>query len=308
MVLGAMSVPMNVPDFAVRAAYDSRYFERNIEYVQVKFGDFESGDPTDEQLREFYAKNPKTNPETRTVSYVLVPAEMDKPDSYDAGFDTSQKLEDAIISGESMSEAANKVRAKFVSLPEFAKDKRPIDPLLTDSIVSKIFSIEQGMESEIIETKQGFAIIRVENIKPAHTAEFDEIKNSLVAGWKKDEQKKKAYLRANELLIAANQGGEMKGAKAATVSRANGAPTDVLVAAFGQSVGSNAIAPGADAFYVLAVKGEIAPKPDAAKMAGLRKELQNMGTREVIDDYNSFLIREYPVKINNKAFEKLFAK
>jgi hypothetical protein len=309
MVLGAMSVPVAVPDFAVTAAYNSRYATRQIDYNEIKFNQFAAGNPTDDQLREFYAKNPKTNPETRAVSYVLVTAAMDKPDSYDAGYDRAQKLEDAIISGESMSAAATKNKAKFVALSAFAKASRPVDPLLTDAMVNKIFAMEQGMESEVIETKQGFAIIRVEKINPTHTAEFAAVKNSLVVNWKKEEQKKKAYLAANESLIALNKNGGFQGARRdVAVSRANGAPVDVLVAAFKQEIGANAIVPGPDAFYVVSVKKEVAPKADAAKMTALRKELQNMTAREVMDDYNSFLMREYPVKINRKVFEKLFAK
>ncbi|MDR0726901.1 MAG: SurA N-terminal domain-containing protein [Rickettsiales bacterium] len=306
-VLGAMSVPMHVPDFAVAAAFNSRYATRQIDYKEIKFSQFNAGNPTDDQLREFYAKNPKTNPETRSVSYVLVTASMDKPDSYDAGFDKAQKLEDAIISGESMSAAASKNKAKFVSLAAFSKDKRPTDPLLTDVMVNKIFSMEQGMESEVIETKQGFVIIRVEKINPMHTAEFATVKDSYVKGWKTEEMKKQAYLAANESLIALNKNGDFKDAKRdVNVTRASGAPTDVLVAAFRQEIGSNAIVPGLDAFYVVSVKKEIAPKADAAKMAALRKELQNLTTRAIMEDYNSFLIREYPVKINTKNFEKFF--
>lgn len=308
MVLGAMSVPMNVPEFAVRAAYNARYSERKIDYTEIKYSDFKVGAPTDDQLREFYAKNPKTNPETRAVSYVLVAASMDKPDSYDAGFDRVQKLEDAIISGESMSVAANKNKAKFVSLSAFAKDKAPVNPILTAAIVNKIFAMEQGMESEVIETKEGFLIIRVEKINPAHTAEFDKVKKSLVDAWKKEEQKKKAYLVANEQLIELNKNGDFKDSKSATVSRASGAPTDVLVAAFRQNIGENALVPGTNAFYIVSVKQEIEPKMDKAKMAPLRKELQNMSNRNVMEDYNSFLMREYPVKINKKAFDKLFSK
>ena len=63
-----------------------------------------------------------------------------------------------------------------------------------------------------------------------------------------------------------------------------------------------------DAFYVLHVAKEIEPKPDSKKMDELRKELQNMSSREITDDYNSFLIREYPVKVNEKVFNRFFNK
>lgn len=306
MVLGSMSVPVKVSNFEALAAYNSRYGERLIEYTQVKFSDFKVGVPNDESLREFYKKNPKMIPETRVVSYIMIPAKMDQPDSYDAGYTRAQKMEDAIISGETLSAAAKSVKAKFVTLQAFSKNKRPIDQLLTDSVVEKLFSMDQGLESEITETKQGFVIFRVEKINPEYAADFKSVKDSLISAWKTEEQKKQAYLRANNLLMDLNKTKILKDKKTATVSRANGAPTDVLVAAFGQPLGNNSIVPGQNSFYVLSIKKEISPKVDNTKMAALKKELQSMKQREIMEDYNSFLMREYRVKVNQKVVKRLF--
>ena len=43
-------------------------------------------------------------------------------------------------------------------------------------------------------------------------------------------------------------------------------------------------------------------------MDDLRQELQNMSATGLQEDYNSFLIREYPVEINEKVYNRLFAK
>jgi len=307
-VLGALSVPMKVPEFAARAAYNARYAEREIDYATVKYSDFNVGNPTDEDLRTFYAQNPHVVPEQRTVSYVLIPADMSKPDSYDAAYAQAQRVEDDIISGESMSVAAKNNKAKFVSLKPFAAANRPVDAVLTDAMVAKIYDMDEGVESELMETKQGFVIMRVEKIAPAHNAEFESVKKDLVADWRRAQQKKQAYVRANELLVDLNQNGKLAGKKTATVSRTSGAPTDVLVAAFASPMDANSIVPGADAFYVMHVAREIAPKMDTKKMANLRNELQNMSSRAIMDDYNGFLMRQYPVKINNKVYDKFFAK
>ena len=307
MVLGAMSVPVPVPEFAVRAAYDARYGQRKIEYVTVKYSDFAVESPSDEQLAQYYEQNPQIVPETRVVSYVIVPAEMAQPDKYDAGYAIAVKLEDDIIAGETMQDAAKTHGAKYVSLGEFGRDNRPVDKLLTDSMVAKIFDMEAGLESEMIETKDGFVFVRVDKINPSHRAEFDSVKKSLVADWKQAEQKKQAYVRANEILVDVNDGGVMKNATSETVSRTSGAPTDVLVAAFQGDAGDNKIVSGADAFYVLSVKDVIAPKLDTKKMADLRKEVQNMSLKAVQEDYNSFLMRQYPMEINERVYNRLFA-
>ena len=304
MVLGAMSAPIKVPAFATTAMYNARNAEREIDYATVKFDDFKVGTPSDEELRNFYAQNPQTVAETRTASYVLVPADMSKPDAYSDAYDIAIKVEDAIIGGDTLADAATKNKAKFVSLKPFTVGTRPADDVLTDAMVSKLLSMDQGTESEMIETKSGFVIMRVDQITPAHTAEFESVKQDLVADWTRDAKRKQAYVRANEILVDLNNNGNMANKKSATVSRTSGAPEDLLVAAFKSSIGTNSIVESKDAFYVMAVKSDAKPVADAKKTESLNAELQKMSEKQITDDYNSFLIREYPVRINEKVYRR----
>ncbi len=306
-VLGALSLPIDVPDFSVQAAYDARYSQRQIDYTTVDFDDFKIGAPTDEQLRTFYAQNPHVIPEQRTVSYVLIPADMDKPDSYDDAYDNAILVEDDIIAGDAMSAAASRHNAKYVSLGTFDAGNRPVDEILTDNMMKRIFDMEEGLESELIETKRGFVIVRVDKIIPSHNAEFEDIKKNLVNDWKRAEQRKQAYVRANELLVDLNKEGNLEGKKTVTVTRTSGAPIDVLNAAFNSEIGNNSIVNGQNSFYVLHIEKEIAATPDDKKMADIRKELEKNAAQEIIDDYNAFLIREYPIKVNEKVYNRFFA-
>ena len=190
----------------------------------------------------------------------------------------------------------------------FGRDNRPVDKVLTDSMVAKIFDMDEGLESEMIETKDGFLFVRVDKVNPSHTADFEAVKKSLIADWKKAEQKKQAYVRANELLVELNDGGRLANAKVATVSRALGAPVEVLVPAFRNNVGQNSIEEGADAFYVLKVNKAIAPVVDTKKMADLREEVQNMSNLGVAADYDAFLKREYPIEINEKVYDRFLGQ
>ncbi|MCM1295705.1 MAG: SurA N-terminal domain-containing protein [Muribaculaceae bacterium] len=308
MVLGAMSAPLKVPNFATTAAYNARHAQRAIEYTTVKFADFNVTEPTDDQLRSFYAQNPQVVPESRNVSYVLVPAKMDQPDSYDAAFTIAQKVEDDIIGGESLANAAAHHNAKYVSFNDLTATSAPKDDVLNAAMISRLFHIDEGTESELIETKQGFVIARVDGVIPEHNAEFDSVKSKLASGWKNAEQKKQAYIRANEILVDVNGGADMTGLKSATVSRASGAPVAVLNAAFNGVLGTNSIVEDTDAFYVLHVGTETMPTVDTAKMSGMQTELQNMSSTYVTDDYNAFLKRQYPVTVNEKVFNRFFAK
>ena len=309
MVLGAVSEPVAVPEFAVLAAYNARYGKRDIEYTTVKYSDFDVAEPNDKQLQEFYKQNPQTVPETRSVSYVFVETDMSQPDKYDEGYATAVKIEDDIIAGDAMADAAKKHNAKFVKLKSFSRDKRPVDKLLTDAMIDKIFDMDAGLESEMIETKDGFLFVRVDVIDSAHTASFASVKKSLINDWKKAEQKKQAYVRANEMLLALNnKGGKLADKKSVTVSRVDGAPAELLVSVFRNKVGQNSIENGTDAFYVLRVKSATAPKVDKEKMDSLRKELEHLSVTGLQEDYNSFLMREYPVKINDKVYNRVFGK
>ena len=50
------------------------------------------------------------------------------------------------------------------------------------------------------------------------------------------------------------------------------------------------------------------PAQDKAKKEALRKELEKMSVHFVQDDYTRFLKQEYPVKINERNYEKFIAK
>ena len=308
MALGAVNVAVPVPDFAVDAAYNARYAKRGVKYSALNFADYKVGEPSEEQLKTYYASHPTIVPETRSVSYVFIAADNSKPDEYDAGYKKMQGIEDMIISGDSMKDAAEKGNAKYETVAKIVRGKKVADKVLTDDLVAKLFAMESGTESELIELKDGFVILRVDEVVAEHNAEFNAVKSSLIAGWKKAEQRKQAYAAANEKLIALNHGESVKNMKDANVTRTEGAPLVVLNSAFAGKTGDNTIAEDSDAFYVVSVGKTTMPAPDKAKKDSLRKEMEKMSTHFVQDDYTRFLKQEYPVKIDERNYEKFIAK
>ncbi len=308
MVLSPTKATLQIPQFAVDAAYNARYAKRDVKYSVVKFSDYKVDEPNDEQLKNYYAQHPTIVPETRSVSYLFVASDNSKPDSYDAGFAKTQKIEDMIISGDTMKDAANKGGAKYEKISNLARNGKISDKVLTNDLIAKLFAMESGNESEIIELKDGFVILRVDDVIAEHNAEFNDIKKSLISGWKKSEQRKQAYAKANEKLIALNHGETVRNLKESSVSRTEGAPLVVLNAAFAGKEGANSIVEDNDAFYVVSVGKTVMPKSDKAKKESLRKELEKMSTRFVMDDYTRFLKSEYPIKINERNYDKFIAK
>ncbi len=255
-----------------------------------------------------------SDPYNRSTVAELVPTKMETPDSYDTGYKNAQKLEDALIGGEPMAQAAKKINAKFVALPAMnammktSSGANVSDAVFDAKLAANAFALDQGIESQILETKSGFVILRVDLVEPSHLADFESVKKEVTEQWRKDEQKKQAYARANELLIKLNAGGALGGAKSVTVGRADGAPMEVLAAAFANPVGTKTIVPTGNAFYVLNVKKSIAPGVDSAKRMALGGEANAMITRMIADDYMSFLTRQYPIKINEKVYKRLIGE
>ena len=73
-------------------------------------------------------------------------------------------------------------------------------------------------------------------------------------------------------------------------------------------VGTNKIVETPDAFYVISVKSVKSPAVDAKKKAALRREMEQMSIYQIQADYNKFLQRKYPIKINSKVYNRYIEK
>lgn len=304
MVKTPIETELKTPRFVMLATYNARGASRTIDLTTVKFADFKVEKPTDEALREFYKQNPHRIAETRDISYVMINAEMDKPDEYEKGLKAAQKLEDDIIGGDALADAAKKHDAKYKQHNNLSADKSPEDKNIDDAMMKRVFSMDEGTESELIETKEGFIIVRVDKIVAEHDAEFDSVKKDLATEWTRAEQRKAAYVRANELLVDLNKDGKLKNGKSVSVSRTDGAAPNVLTAAFHKNIGDNSIVEDTDAFYVMHVAGEKLPIADDKKLDALKDEVAKMSSENIRADYDAYLEREYPIKINEKTYNR----
>lgn len=304
MVQTPINTEIKTPRFVMVATYNARNASRTIDLATVKFSDFKVEKPTDEKLQEFYKQNPHRVAETRDISYVMIGAEMDKPDEYEKGLKSAQKMEDDIIGGDTLADVAKKHNAKYKQHTKISSEKLPDDKNIDDAMIKRIFSMDEETESELIETKEGFIIVRVDKITPEHDAEFDSVKKELAAEWTRAEQRKDAYVHANELLVELNNSGKLDGGKNITVTRTNGATPNVLTAAFHKNIGDNSIIEDTDAFYVMHVANEKLPTTDDKKLDALKEELVKTSADYIRADYDAYLEREYPIKINEKTYNR----
>jgi hypothetical protein len=307
-MLEVLNTNPGAPDFVINAIYNARNASRKIEYSAVKFDAFTvNGTPTDDNLREVYAKNPKMLPEYRTVSYVISPAKMSDNNSYERGYESARSMEDMLVAGDSMKDAAKKMRGGFRTFAPMTIQRQTAngdyikDSVFTDEMMKNLFAMDQGLESEIIETKNGFVIFRIEKIDQARAVPLEERKSALVSLWRKSEQEKQAYLRANEILSSGK-----KLAVSTTVTRTDGAPLEVLNAAFALDFGTSRIVQADDGFYVVKPISGNVPAKDMQKMKSISKEVKSTMTRQILDDYTNFLGRKYSIRPNERLMRKMF--
>ncbi|MDR2770366.1 MAG: SurA N-terminal domain-containing protein [Rickettsiales bacterium] len=308
MMLVSLSGAAEPPSFMTDSLFNARNATRDIEYSAVKYDQFSAnGQPTEEQLREAYMKNHKMDPEYRTISYIMVGAKMTEPASYDRGLDSAKSIEDMLVAGDAMKDAAKKMRAEFRTFQPMTIQRKKADgttygdALLSAETMQNLWSMEQGLESEIIEVKNGFVIFRVEKIDPAHAIPFGERRTELVRLWKRAEQEKQAYAKANEILASGK-----KLQAAVNVSRTGGAPLEVLNAAFASEIGRPQIAAGPGVFYVMNVLKENPAKPNQAKKKELETEAAKMTGQQMLDDYTGFLQRKYKIRPNENMLKRMF--
>ena len=304
MVNMPISIKIKTPRFASLAAYNARGASRTIDLATIKFSDFDVKSPSEEQLREFYKQNPHRVAESRNISYVILPTKMDQPDEYEKNLKIAQKMEDDIIGGETLATAAKTHNAKFYKYENVTAQKLPDDKFFDNAMIARVFDMDAGVESEMIETRDGFVIVRIDKITPEHNAEFDSVKKDLTAEWTRAERRKLAYVRANELLVDLNKTGKLANKKTLNVTRTDGATPAVLVAAFKNGIGENAIVDDANAFYVLHVENEKMPAPDDKKMDAINTEVSKMSVEHIRADFDAYLGREYPIKINEKTYNR----
>ena len=182
--------------------------------------------------------------------------------------------------------------------------KLPDDKFFDNALIARVFDMDAGVESEMIETRDGFVIVRVDEITPEHIAEFDSVKRDLISEWTRAERRKLAYVRANELLVDLNKTGKLANKKTLNVTRTDGAAPAVLVAAFKNSVGANTIADDSNAFYVMHIENEKMPVADDKKMESVNKDVSKMAAEHIRADFDAYLEREYPIKVNEKTYNR----
>jgi peptidyl-prolyl cis-trans isomerase D len=240
-------------------------------------------------------------------------------------------IEDARAGGDSLDDIAAKYGLKVVTVPaidQAGKDDRgnPVAdiPGSTD-LVAAAFESDVGIENDPLQfAPNSYVWYEVTAVTAARDRELAEVRDAVVADWKKDQLDKKLTAKAEDARgrlakgediakVAADLGVE---AKTATALKPSTAPTAdlsaaAIQAAFGGPKGTAAVANGvpAQSKVVLVVTDVTLPPyvsgmPD---MAQSKEQLSSQLANDLLTQYIAQLQEKLGVRINQTALQQILA-
>ena len=279
----------------------------------------------------------KIEPET-TKSLEEVKGQIDTDlRSYKLGeylHQTKNKIEDALAGGATLAEVTQTYGLVIETIPSVANTgldaaNKPVlammEPELRSNVVEQAFATAEGMESPIIEIKDGYAIIvRVDKALPSYVPEFSEAKSKVTKAWT-DEKRLQAAgelaqtfikdVKAINDLDSFAKTHKLELTQLAPFGRADadkdakirqGFSSDILRRAFILKPGQAAASPNPDGFTIIMLK-RISPFNIAnytEKFEIFTKNINAMAQKDLLASYVQGLRQAYNVKINQEALNK----
>lgn len=141
-------------------------------------------------------------------------AQLKAEKAYDIMYEKSREIDDKLGAGEPLNKVASDVgltieKVDFVD--GSGKDKAGKEIAgLTPEILESAFLSPEGEPSPLVNYENGSVVVQVDAVEPTTLKPFEQVKDILVAEWKKDQQKKGIEDFAQKVYQAARQGDEFK--------------------------------------------------------------------------------------------------
>ncbi len=156
---------------------------------------------SDEQVAEFYKSNPDyfKAPEEVKASHILFKVDQAADDETKAAIKAkAEAARQRAVAGEDFAELAKELSEgpsgpKGGDLGYFTKDR------MVQPFANAAFALQPGEISDVVETRFGFHVIKVDDRKPAHTVPLDEVKDRIRQGLVQEAQGKKVEALLTDL-------------------------------------------------------------------------------------------------------------
>jgi peptidyl-prolyl cis-trans isomerase D len=233
------------------------------------------------------------------------------------------KIEDARVSGKSLSEAAQSVGLEARAIPAIDsagldKSGAAIDGLDDKAaLLRAVFASDVGVDDPPVTTKnRGYLWFEVTKVEAPRERPLDEVKDMVAKQWRDDEVAKALSAKAADMVQKINAGAtlaslaeadKLETKTAADLHRRGAAPVaeSVVAAVFNTSstgAGSAAVPEGRAVFKITA---DATPPVDPAdaRVKALQARGNEALTNDVINQYVSALQRQLGVSINESALQ-----
>jgi peptidyl-prolyl cis-trans isomerase D len=233
------------------------------------------------------------------------------------------KIEDARVSGKSLSEAAQAAGLDPRAIP--AIDAEGLDKSgaavegLDDkaALLRAVFASDVGVDDPPVSTKdRGFVWFEVTKVEPPRDRSFDEVKDQVAKQWREDEIAKALSAKANDMVQKLNGGAtlaslaepeklEVKSAADLHRRGAAGLNESVVTAVFNTSATGAGSAATPDGRVVFKVTADSTPPVDFAdsRVKALQARANEAMTNDIINEYIAELQRQLGVSINEGALQ-----
>jgi peptidyl-prolyl cis-trans isomerase D len=179
----------------------------SIEYVELKAENLgEDMQPTEEQLQQFYEtrKSQYFVPEERRTRHILISvAEDADKETIEKARAKAEEVKQKLDNGESFEKLAKEYSDDPGSaqmggdIGFFGRDQ--LDPAYERAM----FELEPGQISDPVLSSFGFHIIRLEEIREEKSKPLEQIKDQLIAEWRKSQGEKKFFEEVDKLTTLA---------------------------------------------------------------------------------------------------------
>ncbi|MHA1549832.1 MAG: peptidylprolyl isomerase [Alphaproteobacteria bacterium] len=269
---------------------------------------------TETDLIQTYEQNKHLfiQPEYRQISYLIIKPEHAKGDK-EKLLVLAEDIENDLIGGASFSEVASKFNISFGTFPlldisgKTKYGKSFSTNLFENSLLRQGFSIDEGLETNILKSGNDFVLLRPTKVIEAAPLSFSKVKAQVKEIWEKKERDKESYIQANMLLKKINETGKFERGLQ-KVTRKSSLDPRIISKIFFAKEGDTFIAKtetGSTVVKVKSIKNQEFKK-NSSEYKHAKNILRSQLNAMIMDDYMGYLSDKYGVEKEDKLIIEYF--
>lgn len=251
--------------------------------------------------------------------------ELAKDKAVDLVYELSSKVEDALASGSGLDDVAQKLGLKLVAVSAIDRTglapdgKPPANLPKLKELLPTAFTIPAGKESSLVESDDGYFVVRVDDIAPSRLRPLDEVRAQVVAQWVQAQRDEAARKKAETVLqqlrtgenaraVAGRNGAALAETKPMTRTGDNSeaVPMPLVAELFKLKPGEAGITKGNDGYVAARLKAVVAATPDSdpTGVAAVANEVRTSMGNDLAAQFTAALGQKFTLAVNRQQIEE----